>query len=506
MKWLRLLALAVILITAAFFRTWDLKSTPPGLYPDEAMNGSNALEANATGSYRVFYPENNGREGLFINIQALTLKLIGKREPWVLRLPSAIFGILTVAGVYFLGREMFSESTGLLASLFIAVAHWHVIFSRIGLRVISAPFFLTWSLVFLWIAFKKLRASGTFRESRPWFLLAGLLYGLGFHSYIAYRVTPFIVLTALAFFYYNCRGSGLNRECKLAAVTFAVIALVIAAPLAAYFVANPSSFHERSAGLSVFSADAPLASMLANCARTAGMLNLSGDLNWRHNVSGKPELFLPVGLLFWAAIALAIGNLISSARSSSAQSRFVRLFANQDPAYPTLLAWLAFSALPVVLSNERLPHALRSLMMVPSLMILAAEGAVWLARQIRNRAGLRVAGVAVGVLVLAVAVEGYHTFFVTWAKDPHLPAAFGADYVETARQIQALPDDVPKYVVIEARGMAVRGIPVPAQTVIFLTDTFSDDDREKKNLIFLTPRMAEQIPPGSHVWTLRDIP
>ncbi|MGA9770017.1 MAG: hypothetical protein WBV94_13325, partial [Blastocatellia bacterium] len=81
MKRVTLWALLGICLTGAFFRIHDIRNTPPGLYPDEAMNGNNAMEAIATGSYKIFYPENNGREGLFINIQALFLNALGRREP-----------------------------------------------------------------------------------------------------------------------------------------------------------------------------------------------------------------------------------------------------------------------------------------------------------------------------------------------------------------------------------------------------------------------------------------
>src|SRR3989344_2129322 len=100
--------LLVVLIIAGGLRVANLTSVPPGLYPDEAMNGSNALEALSTGEFKIFYPENNGREGLFINIQAMFVATLGN-EPWALRLPSAIFGMFTVLGLYFLTRELFKN-------------------------------------------------------------------------------------------------------------------------------------------------------------------------------------------------------------------------------------------------------------------------------------------------------------------------------------------------------------------------------------------------------------
>src|SRR3990167_8613426 len=91
--------LFVVLFTAFFFRFWQLDSIPPGLYPDEAMNGVNALEAIDNGQYKAFYPENNGREGLFINIQAASIALLGN-TPLALRIVSAKFGALTIGAVF----------------------------------------------------------------------------------------------------------------------------------------------------------------------------------------------------------------------------------------------------------------------------------------------------------------------------------------------------------------------------------------------------------------------
>ena len=101
-KWI----LAAILIVAFIFRFQDITSIPPGLYPDEAINGNNALVALETGDYKIFYPDNNGREGLFINVQAQFLRVFGP-EPWALRTVSAVFGLLTVLGLYFLVRLFF---------------------------------------------------------------------------------------------------------------------------------------------------------------------------------------------------------------------------------------------------------------------------------------------------------------------------------------------------------------------------------------------------------------
>ena len=89
-------AVALAVVLAAFLRFYQLDSIPPGLHADEATDGNDARAAWRTGQFHVFYPENNGREGLAINLQAVALGLAGVARPWVVRWPSAVFGTLTV--------------------------------------------------------------------------------------------------------------------------------------------------------------------------------------------------------------------------------------------------------------------------------------------------------------------------------------------------------------------------------------------------------------------------
>src|SRR3990167_8509976 len=152
LKWI-----VFIMLIASFFRLWDLKNVPPGLWADEAVNGVNTLRilegGPSDGGWKVFYPENFGREGFFINIQSLFVQVLGT-EPWVLRLPSAIFGILTVLGLLLMTRELFKTRVALFTSFFLATSFWHINFSRIGFRAIMAPFFLVWSFYFLFLGIR----------------------------------------------------------------------------------------------------------------------------------------------------------------------------------------------------------------------------------------------------------------------------------------------------------------------------------------------------------------
>jgi len=70
------LFLIFILFVAFFFRFYKLFLIPPGLYPDVAINGTEAFFSFKNKDFKVFYPENYGREGLMMWLIALSFFFI----------------------------------------------------------------------------------------------------------------------------------------------------------------------------------------------------------------------------------------------------------------------------------------------------------------------------------------------------------------------------------------------------------------------------------------------
>ncbi len=141
--------LLAILVLAFSIRVANIENIPYGIFPDEAQNGVDAQQANATGEYKLFYESNNGREGLFINIQALSIKTFGSTT-FALKLPSIIFGTLTVLGVFLLASELFGTYVaGLVGAWLTTFSYWAINFSRIGFRAVMVPFILTFAFYFL---------------------------------------------------------------------------------------------------------------------------------------------------------------------------------------------------------------------------------------------------------------------------------------------------------------------------------------------------------------------
>lgn len=484
--------LVLIVIIAATLRLYHLESAPPGLYPDEAMNGNNLLEAIHTGDYKVFYPENNGREGLFMNIQSFFVSATGLREPWVLRLPSALFGILTVLGLYFLAKELFSKEVGLLASFFLATSVWHIIFSRIGFRAIMAPAFAVWGIYLLLRAMKRWKFG---ENSFVYATIGGVVYGLGFYSYIAYRVTPVLVLFIMVFFLVCAKEHKhflrLLRNCAV----FAFSALLVVLPLGMYFATNPGTFFGRTSQVSVFAGESPVKDLTSNILKTAQMFNFEGDGNARHNPPGRSQLFWPVGMLFIIGI---IAGLIAIFRN-----RWRRWLTEDTLGYWTMFLWFGLAAAPVVISNEGLPHALRAILMIPPAVVFAALGGRWLYRILKPRLHTRFLKPILYFLLTLLILEAFSTYFVLWARNPETAGAFNQNYVDLGHELNTLPDDLPKYVIVEAGGGDVRGLPMPTQTVMFLTDTFLPEQRAQKNIYYILPGEENKIPPGAYTAVLR---
>ncbi len=188
------IALILIIAIAVFFRFWQFNSVPPGLYQDEAMNGADALSSLDSGKLGVFYQNNNGREGMIVWLDTIAIKILGN-EPAALRLFPALAGILAVLGLYFLAKLLFSVETALVSSFFMAVSFWAVNFSRIGFRAGLMLPFLIWSFYFLLRGFRICRTEKFVPIGN--FIIAGILFGLGFYTYIAYRFAVILALLAL---------------------------------------------------------------------------------------------------------------------------------------------------------------------------------------------------------------------------------------------------------------------------------------------------------------------
>jgi 4-amino-4-deoxy-L-arabinose transferase-like glycosyltransferase len=510
-------ALALLVLLASGLRVHRLSELPPGLFPDEAANGLDAIASLQTGNFQSFYPNNGGREGLIIALQALALSVFGATAA-TLRLPGVLAGTLAIAAVFLVARKaarLFApaessrrgidgNALGVLAALFVATSHWHLSFSRTAFRGILDPLFGALALFALMAALERRSASR--------FAVAGVVTGLGLYGYSAYRflVVPILVVLVLD----AARRAGSLRAGIIRSLRdrgywlYAVVTMLVAAPLLHFAITEPGQFFQRARAVSVMVTRRPWYQFWLSSKAAALQFFSSGDIRWRHNLPGEPALPLILSICFAAGLALAVVALASALHDrlpGRAGALYGRLRAGirgwLSPALAfLLLAWLVAMLMPSALTYDGRPHFLRSIGAIPPAYALAAVGALGLLQLLAAAlpSRLRAAGCVVAVLTLAASlVHRVHvSYFIEWGASRGVRVAFHAYAVEHAARIEALPHEVEKYVVCRCRtgGRAdVHGC-WELQPILFYTRTETGEARRAMNIRYLRHRDLPRVP------------
>ena len=182
----------IIICIAIFLRLYKLDSIPPGLSQDETSIGYNAYSLIKTGKdeHGVFFPQNFKAFGEYklpgyIYLSTISIAILGT-TPLAVRLPSALFGTLTVLLIYFLVKELFSgtknyelktKNLPMTAMLLLAINPWHLHLSRGAFEVTVALFFITAGFL-LWLIAQKRTSALCIGLSITAFAFAGYTYNI----------------------------------------------------------------------------------------------------------------------------------------------------------------------------------------------------------------------------------------------------------------------------------------------------------------------------------------
>jgi 4-amino-4-deoxy-L-arabinose transferase-like glycosyltransferase/streptogramin lyase len=405
------LALLVgILVLATIFRFHQLETMPPGLFYDEAQNGLDARGVLEGGTYPVYFAANYGRGNLYIFLLALGFRLMGQ-SVLTMRVVSALIGLLTPLAFYLLFRHIGGRRTGLAAAFLVAVAHWHVNFSRVVFDAILLPLFLALTL---WGLLRGL-SSGR-RVDYAW---GGLALGLGFYTYAAFRLIPFALLLFLLYLAIT-HWRGL-RAAYQGILIFWLAALLVCTPLAQYALHNWETFTSRTEMASIFKKrDQPnlTLAVLNNTQKHLLMFNYQGDNNPRHNLPGEPMLD-PVTALFFA---MGTGLALTRWR---------------NPYMFLFLTLFVCSLLGGILSVDfEAPQGLRSIgSLLPAIFFAAttleAVGVEW--QRVWGPARMRPFLAALIALLPFIAYKNYDIYFRQQAHDYRVWSAFMVAETTTAR-------------------------------------------------------------------------
>ena len=396
------IALLGILLLALFFRVNQISTIPSDPESDHVEASKDVWDI-LQGQYRIFFPRNTGREPTQFYLTALLSKVFG--YGWLtLRLTMALVGVLNVIPMYFLGKELLDRRFGLLAAFFVAISYWHVIISRIGLRIVLSPL---WTAATLYALLRALRT-----RRRNDFLLAGTCLGLGLFGYYAFRIVPLLVIAFCLVKLLIDRGPGFRFGQFAVNVTLLVVTSVLVfLPMMRFMYDEPKMYWyralTRTTDLEVSAPRDNVQVFADNVKRALLMFNYEGDDAWPESVPMRPALdYVSGGLLaLGAAYVLYL------------------LLVKRNPLAVYLLVAIFILLLPCTLAisfpNE-VPSNLRASAVIPVVLVLAALPVYLVGKQVAHafRGGLGIVLVLLlGGLMLWQAVKlNYKTYFTDYRE------------------------------------------------------------------------------------------
>jgi 4-amino-4-deoxy-L-arabinose transferase-like glycosyltransferase len=464
--------LLLIVLLAAVLRFYRLTELPPGLHFDEGFKGVTARALLEGAPPQLFFERDMGEEPVAMYLVTAALGIAGQK-PWVVRLPSAIIGTLTVPLAWWLGRELYrvrpvrgslslrrqrkivgshanvlpgetdppalaepdryrGQVVGLGAAMVLAILYWHLSFSRIGMEPILVPFFATLAFAAL---VRGLNARSDGGTGYPSLVLAGLALGGSLYTYKAGYFVPVVAAFFVACASIMERGF-LHRQGR-GLLLMTLVAVLVAAPIGVYFATHPANFLQRPASVLLVGGTAqgtaapggPWQAMAENLPKVLGMFFWQGDANPRSNLPGRPALDPFLALLFLAGL----GRVLVGFR---------------QPRLTLPLIWLAAMVVPTLVT-EHAPHFGRAIGATPAVALLCALGG-WTLWRGAQRLGRRWLGTAsVLLLVLGLVFSGVSTaraYFHTWSRSSDLFYAYDVGLVEIAEYINTRPADEDVYV------------------------------------------------------------
>lgn len=414
--------LFLILVIASLLRILNLSTNPPHLSPDEASLGYNAYSILKTGrdEYGTFMPIifksfGDYKPGLYIYTTVPFVAVLGLNE-WSVRLPSAVSGIVAVLFLYLIVKKLvtntaipYKDEIPLVASFFLAVAPWHVYFSR-GAWEINLALTLTLAgIYFLFTSFE-----------RPFFILmSSLFFSLTFLTYQGAKLATVIVILSIVISYFSEVRSLIVKNMRLTFIS-GLVAFLIASPILLSLVNGQAG---RLTVMSIFSyprSESYIQTILKEGNENFNSLSYymfhSETVNFVRSILGRWLNHYSGRFLFFE------GDWVTPKQSTPYHGVFtlfdmlffipgifVLLYYIRNSAVKFAGIWFLLAPLPAALSKDEV-HAVRAYNLVIPIVIIITLGCIFFITLIQSikKPFLRY----LGYILVAVAYSFSYLYFI----------------------------------------------------------------------------------------------
>lgn len=366
----------VITFFGAFLRFYKISENPVSLTVDEVSIGYNAYSILKTGQDEygnwfplIFKSLGDYKPPLYIYLTTIPIALFGLSE-FSVRFISALFGTLSIPVSFLLIWEITkNRKYAVIASIIFTVSPWHVYFSRFGSESLTALFFVMIGIFFL---LRVLKGNMVYAFLAAFFLVASMF------TYHAERI--FVPLFVFSFVTFNLKALLQKRRNAVALiVSFGVLLLPMI-----YSVIFGSD--TTRAQMTIISNDVEF--LRGVVLDSFGKNILDPFLLFFYGIRKYLAYFQPsflfynglgmtkqgtygMGVMYFFEIPLLIFGIISIAR-------------RKIPNTYLILLWIFLGIFPASLTlNEQ--HPIRTLVILPMVVLILAIGTVEMFNNIRNR-------------------------------------------------------------------------------------------------------------------------
>ncbi|MBI2617149.1 glycosyltransferase family 39 protein [Candidatus Gottesmanbacteria bacterium] len=445
----KIFILGCIFFLAYFLRFWELGGNPPSLDWDEASLGYNAYSILTTGrdEYGSFMPLSFRSFGdykppLYTYLTVFPVWLFGLNE-FSTRFISAFFGSLSVVIGYLLIRKLFPGQAFWRYALFtflFALSPWHIQFSRVAFEAnLSVFFFLTGVYFFL----------GS-RTQKHFFLASLLSFATSLYAYHSPRLMIPLFLVGLFILFRNQMRISWRWFISAVAIFLLLISPIFtdigkstSARFGSVTILNDNELLKSSIGKQEEDRvnNDVLGSLMHNRrivyakAMLGGYLDhfnfdflfLTGDAAFRHHAFGMGMLYL------WEFPFLVFGVLVLLGK----------LRHNQN----VQLLFLWFLVSPISSSiTKATPHAVRSLLFIPTHEIFITFGIVWVLTKLAWKKNIF--PLAVPALFFFFLLNIYYYLHMYWV---HTPVEYSQEwqygYKQVVQEVTKLEQNFKKIIV-----------------------------------------------------------
>jgi len=391
-----LFSVIVLGLLGSFIIFFRFNSIPKTLTFDEIEFAKLALSLDK-GGYVPYSPLATGHATLYFYVLLFSMKMFGISS-FALRLPSAVFGVLSVLIFYFVLQKSVKKMVWWLpfvGTFLLITTRWYFNFARFGFE---GTFVLLLELVSLFFFLHYLD-----HREKKWLILSGLFAGLAYNSYQPGRLFFALILTALFLFILERSKKRLDfsffsKQSAQTFLAFLIPFIVIITPLSVYLSQHRDVriYQQLYPVNNEMSVGEKFQFFSRNVVSTTLMFSVRGDVNGRHNYPNKAALNPIMSALFMLGMLLCLFHL---------KNRMNQLY----------ILYFSIAVFPTLFTYPwENPNMLRTFTCLPAIMYFSVSAIGWTYHLLETKYHFRYRTLIVGIFLIVCisAMYDVRTYFV----------------------------------------------------------------------------------------------